>query len=72
MVLEDYKQLQKQKSRDSLEAEKMKMDKNAEWRNLQRRLKTEQTEAEMETLLAKVSLKMHPTNIISCLSLFRK
>ncbi|XP_054280953.1 meiosis-specific nuclear structural protein 1-like isoform X2 [Macrosteles quadrilineatus] len=53
MVLEDYKQLQKQKSRDSLEAEKMKMDKNAEWRNLQRRLKTEQTEAEMETLLAK-------------------
>lgn len=66
MVVEDFKQLQKQKCQDSLEAEKMKMDKKAELRSLERRLRAEQAEAKMEEHLAKVIEKTITTVSSDC------
>lgn len=61
MIVEDMKQLQRQKRLDSLEAERMKMDKKAEQQNIQRRLQAERIEEEMELQLTKVcNIVNHP------------
>lgn len=56
MIVEDTKQLQRQKQLDCVEAERMRMDKKAELRSLERRLQMERTEVDMEEALMKVSI----------------
>lgn len=56
MIVEDTKQLRRQKQLDCVEVERMRMDKKAELRSLERRLQMERTEVDMEEALMKVRL----------------
>lgn len=56
MIVEDTKQLRRQKQLDCVEVERMRMDKKAELRSLERRLQMERTEVDMEEALMKVGL----------------
>lgn len=56
MIVEDTKQLRRQKQLDCVEVERMRMDKKAELRSLERRLQMERSEVDMEEALMKVRL----------------